>query len=93
MKKNESVWYSAGGVLAVFLILVLANFVLSSINSRIDLTEGKVYTLSEGTRQVLLRYADPDELDRMANAAALERRDCGGDARAEEVVGAGQLPQ
>ena len=26
MKKNESVWYSAGGVLAVFLIIVLVNF-------------------------------------------------------------------
>ena len=59
MKKNESVWYSAGGVLAVFLIIVLANFVLSSINSRLDLTEGKVYTLSEGTRQVLAKLEAP----------------------------------
>lgn len=59
MKKNESVWYSAGGVLAVFLIIVLANFVLGAFNSRLDLTEGKVYTLSEGTRQVLARLETP----------------------------------
>ncbi len=59
MKKNESVWYSAGGVLAVFLIIVLVNFVLSPINSRIDLTEGRVYTLSEGTRQVLAKLESP----------------------------------
>lgn len=59
MKKNESVWYSAGGVLAVFLIIVLANFVLSAVNSRIDLTAGKVYTLSEGTRQVLAKLESP----------------------------------
>ncbi len=59
MKKNESLWYSAGGVAAVLAIIVLANFVLSAFNSRIDLTDGKVYTLSEGTRQVLAKLESP----------------------------------
>ena len=58
-KKYETVLYSAGGVIAVFLILVLANYVLGAFRQRIDLTEGSVYTLSAGTRGVLAKLESP----------------------------------
>ena len=53
MKKNESLVYSAIGVIALFFILVAANFLLAQNPARIDLTQGKVYTLSEGTEKLL----------------------------------------
>lgn len=59
MKSKSTLWYSAGGVIAVFAIIVLANFVLSAFNARIDLTDGKVYTLSDGTRAVLAKLQAP----------------------------------
>lgn len=59
MKKQTSLWYSAAGVLLLLAIIVLANFVLGAFNARIDLTDGKVYTLSDGTRQVLSRLEAP----------------------------------
>jgi hypothetical protein len=41
MKRNREVlWYSAGGVIALLIVLVAANFILSTFNARIDLTEG-----------------------------------------------------
>lgn len=59
MKKNETLWYSAGGVIAVAAILILANFVLGAFKTRLDLTDGKLYTLSEGTRQILSKLDQP----------------------------------
>ena len=52
-KKTESLLYSAGGLVAALIILVLLNLVLGAARGRIDLTQGKLYTLSEGTRAVL----------------------------------------
>ena len=45
--------YSAIGLAALFLILVAANYLLSLEPAKLDLTQGKVNTLSEGTRQIL----------------------------------------
>ena len=59
LKKYETVLYSAGGVIAVFVILVLANYVLGAVRQRIDLTEGSVHTLSAGTRSVLGKLDSP----------------------------------
>jgi len=60
MQRNfQTMLYSTGGVIAVFAILVLANFVLGAAKQRFDLTEGKLYTLSEGTRSVLSRLESP----------------------------------
>ena len=59
LKKYETVLYSALGVIALFVILVLANYVLSAVRQRIDLTEGGVYTLSAGTRGVLAKLETP----------------------------------
>ena len=53
MKKNEMLLYSAVGLAALFLILVAANYLVSFQPVKIDLTEGKVQTLSEGTKKLL----------------------------------------
>jgi ABC-type uncharacterized transport system involved in gliding motility auxiliary subunit len=53
MKKYEPLLYSAIGLVALFLLLVAVNFLISRVPARIDLTEGRLYTLSEGTRKVL----------------------------------------
>ena len=59
MKKYETLLYSAGGVVAVFLILLLVNFVFGAFKSRVDLTEGGLYTLSAGTRSILEKLDAP----------------------------------
>ena len=48
-RSKETLWYSAGGVIALFVILVAATS-LRAFTARVDLTEGDVYTLSPGTR-------------------------------------------
>jgi ABC-type uncharacterized transport system involved in gliding motility auxiliary subunit len=59
MKRYEALVYSAGGVLAVFIILLLVNFVFGAFKQRIDLTDGGLYTLSEGTRSILAKLDAP----------------------------------
>src|SRR5260221_4406953 len=59
LKKYESFIYSAGGLLAAFVILVLLNLVVGAARARIDLTEGKLFTPSEGTRAVLGKLDAP----------------------------------
>jgi ABC-type uncharacterized transport system involved in gliding motility auxiliary subunit len=60
MKRNrETIWYSAGGVLALLAILVAANFIVSAFNARVDLTQGNVYTLSPGTKAILSKLEAP----------------------------------
>src|SRR6266852_2097003 len=58
-KKTESLLYSAGGLAAALIALVLLNLVLGAARWRIDLTQGKLYTLSEGTRAVLGKLESP----------------------------------
>jgi ABC-type uncharacterized transport system involved in gliding motility auxiliary subunit len=53
MKKHEALIYSAVGLAALFLVLVAANFLAARAPVRADLTEGSLYTLSEGTKRVL----------------------------------------
>ena len=53
LKKNEALVYSAVGLVALFLILVAGNFLASLSAQRVDLTEGNLYTLSEGTKKIL----------------------------------------
>jgi ABC-type uncharacterized transport system involved in gliding motility auxiliary subunit len=60
MKKHESLLYSAVGLIALFFILVAANFLLSRAPGRIaDLTDGRLYTLSDGTRKILRGLKSP----------------------------------
>ncbi len=58
-KKTENLLYSGGGLAAAFVILVLANLVLGAARGRIDLTQGRLFTLSEGTRAVLSKLESP----------------------------------
>jgi ABC-type uncharacterized transport system involved in gliding motility auxiliary subunit len=53
MKKYEPLIYSAVGLVALFLILVAVNFLVSRVPARLDLTEGNLYTLSPGTKKIL----------------------------------------
>jgi ABC-type uncharacterized transport system involved in gliding motility auxiliary subunit len=53
MKKS---WlYSIVGVIAVLAILVAVNLLASSFKARSDLTQNKLYTLSDGTRKILAK--------------------------------------
>src|SRR6185312_11037011 len=62
MKKNESLAYSAIGIVALFFVLVAANYLLAQNPERVDLTQGKVYTLSEGTGKLLKNLDGPVKL-------------------------------
>ena len=59
MKKYEALVYSAVGLAALFLILVAANYLVSFQPVKVDLTEGKVQTLSEGTKKLLRSLESP----------------------------------
>ncbi len=58
-KKHENLIYSAAGLAAALVILVLLNLVLGAARARIDLTQGRLYTLSEGSRAVLGKLDAP----------------------------------
>jgi len=58
-KYLESIFYSTGGVAALVVILIAANFLLGSFNARVDLTQGSVYTLSQGTKSILGKLEAP----------------------------------
>jgi ABC-type uncharacterized transport system involved in gliding motility auxiliary subunit len=53
MKNYEHLAYSAVGLAALFLVLVAFNYLASTGPLRADLTEGRLYTLSEGTKRIL----------------------------------------
>ncbi len=59
MKKYEHLVYSAVGLVALLLILVAVNFLASRAPVRADLTEGDIYTLSDGTRKILRGLQSP----------------------------------
>jgi ABC-type uncharacterized transport system involved in gliding motility auxiliary subunit len=62
MKKYEHLIYSAVGLVALFLILIALNFMISRVPARVDLTEGNLYTLSEGSKKVLRNLPSPVKL-------------------------------
>lgn len=47
------------GLLIVILIAIAVNVILGNLNLRVDLTEEKLYTLSEGTRNILTNLQQP----------------------------------
>ncbi len=59
MKKFEHLIYSAVGLAALFLILVAVNFFITRAPVRVDLTQGNLYTLSDGTKKILRNLAAP----------------------------------
>ena len=58
-KHLEAVLYSTGGVAALVVILIAVNFLLGAFNARVDLTQGSVYTLSQGTKSILGKLEAP----------------------------------
>ncbi len=62
MKKYEIFLFSAVGLAALFIILVAFNYLASSAAVRADLTDGKLYTLSDGTRKILQKLDGPVKL-------------------------------
>jgi ABC-type uncharacterized transport system involved in gliding motility auxiliary subunit len=58
-RKYDHVLYSAIGLVALLLLLIAVNFLVSRVPARIDLTEGDIYTLSPGTRKILRELQTP----------------------------------
>jgi ABC-type uncharacterized transport system involved in gliding motility auxiliary subunit len=61
-RQLERLLYSAVGVAAMFLIVVVINFIASAAKVRLDLTEDKAFTLSQGTRAILKKLDAPVEI-------------------------------
>lgn len=59
MKKYEHLIYSAIGLVAFLLLLVALNYLVSKTSPRLDLTEGNLYTLSDGTKKILRNLQSP----------------------------------
>lgn len=58
-KSLETFLYSVGGVVAMVVILIAANVILSGVRQRMDLTKEKAFTLSAGTRAILGKLDTP----------------------------------
>ena len=61
-KKSETLLYSAIGVGAMLLIVIAVNIIATALKSRLDLTQGKIYTLSDGTKNILKKLDSPVEI-------------------------------
>ena len=62
MKPRDNLIYSAVGLAALLLALVAFNYLAAGAAVRLDLTQGKLYTLSEGTRRILRALDAPVKL-------------------------------
>jgi len=62
-KQLETLLYSIGGVAAMLIILVVVNFIVGAFKQRIDLTQEKLYTLSDGTKKILKGLDPKDKLE------------------------------
>ncbi|HEY5899010.1 MAG TPA: GldG family protein, partial [Burkholderiales bacterium] len=58
-KTYEHVLYSAIGLVALALILVAFNYLVTRVPAKVDLTDGRIYTLSEGTKRILRNLQSP----------------------------------
>jgi len=59
-KRFLEVWvFSSFGLIALALILFAVNIIAGAMHKRLDLTSDKVYTLSEGTREILKSLDTP----------------------------------
>lgn len=61
-KKSETLLYSAIGVAVMFVVVVAINLIASAVRGRVDMTEDKLYTLSDGTRAILKKLDTPVEV-------------------------------
>ncbi len=61
-KQLETFLYSTVGVLVLLVIAIAVNVIFGRVSTRLDLTEDKVYTLSEGTKKVLSKLDTPVQI-------------------------------
>ena len=61
-KAISSYLFSTAGVIIVFFIVLAAYLLVGSLKLRIDLTEEKLYTLSDGTKAILAKLDTPVEI-------------------------------
>ena len=61
-KGLQTFLYSGAGVAAMFVILVAFNWIASHAKARLDLTEERAYTLSQGTRNILAKLDTPVQI-------------------------------
>jgi ABC-type uncharacterized transport system involved in gliding motility auxiliary subunit len=61
-KKLDTLLFSTIGVGVMFVIVVAINLIASTMNTRVDLTEGNIYTLSPGTKAILKKIDSPVEV-------------------------------
>ena len=60
-KQTERLLYSVVGVGIMFAIVVAVNIILSFAKTRVDLTQEKLFTLSDGTKSIIKQLADKDQ--------------------------------
>ena len=58
-KSLETILYSSAGVAAMLVFLVAVNVITGARPVRADLTQGRLYTLSDGTKAVLKKINSP----------------------------------
>jgi ABC-type uncharacterized transport system involved in gliding motility auxiliary subunit len=58
-KKLETFLYSLGGVVAIFIVAIAVNVIVSAVRLRADLTQDKLHTLSDGTKAILRKLDTP----------------------------------
>ena len=58
-RRSSRILYSAIGISSLFLIFAAFNFIASKLNVRCDLTEEKLYTISDSTCKVLKKLDAP----------------------------------
>jgi ABC-type uncharacterized transport system involved in gliding motility auxiliary subunit len=62
MKNNNTLLMSSVGLIVLLLVLIAFNYLASATAVRADLTAGKLYTLSDGTRRILAGLDAPVKL-------------------------------
>lgn len=61
-KRFETYLYSAIGVIVMAVIVIAINIIVRPMTTRLDLTEDKAYTLSDGTKRVLAKLDTPVQI-------------------------------
>jgi ABC-type uncharacterized transport system involved in gliding motility auxiliary subunit len=61
-KQLETLLYSSAGVVILLVIAIALNLIFARVSSRVDLTEDKIYTLSDGTKSILAGLDTPVQL-------------------------------
>jgi len=73
--KSKTVWKVSSSVLGLIVLLAIlfaGNILVSNVRLRIDLTQNKLYTLSEGTRKLLKKLEQPVTLKLFFSASTPE---------------------